>query len=375
MATYFLSHSSNHKTFCESLRDELQRLGHQVWLDEFDLHCGTNIPSAITDGIYDADHFILLMTPEITNSPWVNWEINVATAREINEQIPNFIVPIMHRAVPTPRLIGHKLYLPTNTNPLQLANEILGGTRLQPTNACGFHTLTYDVTLGTQFQCSLRNFSQALTVSACTNMNHYSYFPLFTRQSLQSTQNNRHLISQTQQPAGNGVEGRDSVIELHESGQIKIYDTCTDTMGTSAIIWVRRIVTKTARLVKVLNQTYRSLGFTGDFTIDISLSRLETPFYLEALTPQECEPAHRLAIGGPKTIGRNTALHSRSTFNIQPGDLMVPALSAQLYELHADLFFPIRLNQVGGGGNLPLKMSLEAVTRATDLIVTTEMME
>lgn len=369
MAKYFLSHCSNHKPFCEDVKNALESLGHEVWLDSFDLHAGTAIPQAIADGIYDSDHFVLMMTPEITNSVWVDWEINVATNREITARLQNFVIPVMLRQVPPPKLIAHKLFIPVTANINDLIAALVAPNGTATVIGQGFHLLNFQINPIGTFNVSFRRFYDALVNSFCVQAGVYSYFPNFTRQSLTAIKNGRMLVSQSERDASANVQNRDTLIELYDSGRIVVYETATDALGTDTIFWTSRMVSKVANIVAKMNQVYRDIGFNGQYELTVSIVGLENGFRLNGLSPADCEPPNGIAVGGRKTAPMGTQILARRNFQTQAAAINATALSPEIYDLLADLFFPIQISRMFGGGTLPLKISLPAVTRIANLML------
>lgn len=369
MAKYFLSHCSSHKAVCEDVKDALEALGHEVWLDSFDLHAGTAIPQAIADGIYNSDHFVLMMTPEITNSVWVDWEINVATNREITARLQNFIIPVMLGQVPPPKLIAHKLFVPVTANINDLIAALVAPNGAATVLAQGFHLLNFQISPLGAFNVSFRRFYDALVNACCTQAGVYSYFPNFTRQSLTAIKNGRMLISQSEKTQSANVQNRESLIELYETGRIVAYETATDALGGDTIFWTSRMVSKVANFVSKMNQVYGDIGYTGQYELTVSIAGLENGFLLNNLSPADCEPPNGIAVGGRKVAPRGTPITARRNFQTQAAALNGATLAPEIYELLADLFFPIQIDRMFVGGTLPLKVSLPAVSRVANLIL------
>ena len=74
MAKIFLSHSSKDKQFVFQLGEDLKALGHEPWLDEWEIKVGECIPSKIDHAIGEADYVIIVLSPDAVKSGWVERE-------------------------------------------------------------------------------------------------------------------------------------------------------------------------------------------------------------------------------------------------------------------------------------------------------------
>jgi hypothetical protein len=74
MAKIFVSHSSADKQFARRLVEDLEGLGHTVWLDEHALKVGDCIIGGIEEGLQSADHVIVVLSPNASRSRWVEQE-------------------------------------------------------------------------------------------------------------------------------------------------------------------------------------------------------------------------------------------------------------------------------------------------------------
>lgn len=71
----FISHSSNDKVFALRLATDLRmRAGIDAWLDQWEVNPGDKIPERLEAGISEAGIFVLILSPDSVNSPWVDWE-------------------------------------------------------------------------------------------------------------------------------------------------------------------------------------------------------------------------------------------------------------------------------------------------------------
>lgn len=105
-AKIFISHSSADKAFVRSLAVDLASIGHQPWVDEWEILAGESIVERVGAGIEDADFMVVVLSQSATSSQWVENEWQAKYWTEVNEKrvviIPLIIndctVPTLHRA-------------------------------------------------------------------------------------------------------------------------------------------------------------------------------------------------------------------------------------------------------------------------------------
>lgn len=109
MAKIFLSHSSKDKGFVRKLATSLNKLGHIVWLDEWEIRVGDSIVSKIESGIEQADFVVVILSKKSTSSEWVQKEWQAKYWDEINRRNV-FVLPILLEECPIPILLRTKKY-------------------------------------------------------------------------------------------------------------------------------------------------------------------------------------------------------------------------------------------------------------------------
>lgn len=105
-AKIFISHSSADKTFVRGLAVDLAAIGHQPWVDEWEILAGESIVERVGVGIEDADFMIVVLSKSAVSSQWVEnewqakyWaEINVKRVLVIPIVVDDCIVPTLLRA-------------------------------------------------------------------------------------------------------------------------------------------------------------------------------------------------------------------------------------------------------------------------------------
>lgn len=104
MARIFISHSSLDKKFATKLATDLSKLGHIPWLDEWEIKVGECIPSKIEQGISESDYVVIVLSPNSTNSNWVEREWKSKYWDEVNENRV-MVLPVLLSNCDIPRLL------------------------------------------------------------------------------------------------------------------------------------------------------------------------------------------------------------------------------------------------------------------------------
>lgn len=105
----FLSHSSADKPFIRQLAADLTAAGIDVWLDEQRIRVGDSIPEAIAQGLAESDYFLIAISQNSINSPWVKKELNNALVTEVQRRNVH-ILPLKLDDTDMPPIISDKLY-------------------------------------------------------------------------------------------------------------------------------------------------------------------------------------------------------------------------------------------------------------------------
>jgi hypothetical protein len=105
----FLSHSSKDKSFVRHLAADLVAHGVKVWLDEQQILVGDSIPEKIAQGLAESDFFLIVVSRNSLESPWVKKELNGALVHEIERRKVR-LMPIRFDDAPVPDSIIDKAY-------------------------------------------------------------------------------------------------------------------------------------------------------------------------------------------------------------------------------------------------------------------------
>ncbi len=94
MAKIFISHSLKDKEFARKLSSDLSVLGHDPWLDEWEIKVGECIPSKIENSISKTDYVIIILSPSSVKSGWVDREWKTKYWEEI-ERKKTLVLPVL----------------------------------------------------------------------------------------------------------------------------------------------------------------------------------------------------------------------------------------------------------------------------------------
>jgi TIR domain/Pentapeptide repeats (8 copies) len=82
----FLSYSSSDEMLARRLHADLQDQGVRCWFAPHDLHPGQLIRQGLDEAIRTQDKLLLILSEHSVNSSWVDYEVEKALAREVQQQ-------------------------------------------------------------------------------------------------------------------------------------------------------------------------------------------------------------------------------------------------------------------------------------------------
>ena len=100
--TAFLCHSARNAPLATRLAGDLQAQGVRVWYAPWEIRPGDSLRRRIDEGIDEATHFLVLLTPESITSEWVHTELDAGLVQRIAGRcrlIP-IVVGVADAAVP-----------------------------------------------------------------------------------------------------------------------------------------------------------------------------------------------------------------------------------------------------------------------------------
>ena len=105
----FLSHSHSDKFFARRVATQLRTAGAKVWFDEAELSIGDSIIDRISDGLIDATHLAIILSPNSVNSKWVKTELQIALSMKIADQKMK-VLPLLYRECTIPTFLKPLVY-------------------------------------------------------------------------------------------------------------------------------------------------------------------------------------------------------------------------------------------------------------------------
>ncbi len=106
----FISHASEDKErFVVKFAERLRTIGVDAWLDQWEMLPGDSLVDKIfEEGIKNGDFFIVVLSANSVNKPWVREELNAAMVKRISKQVK--IIPVVLDGVPVPECLKSTLY-------------------------------------------------------------------------------------------------------------------------------------------------------------------------------------------------------------------------------------------------------------------------
>ncbi|WP_082889690.1 toll/interleukin-1 receptor domain-containing protein [Achromobacter ruhlandii] len=109
-AKIFISHSSRDKGFVRGLAVDLSEIGHQPWLDEWEIIAGESIVEKVSSGLEDADLVVVVLSKNSIESKWVENEWQAKYWGEIQDRRVA-VIPVVIEDCVVPILLRTKKYV------------------------------------------------------------------------------------------------------------------------------------------------------------------------------------------------------------------------------------------------------------------------
>jgi len=110
----FLSHASEDKALVEQVHLRISKKYPEIesWLDKYEILGGDDLIEKIHSGIAEADRFVIFLSPNSIDKPWVRTELRKALMDEISGIKPEFIIPIKVGAITSfPPFLESRFYI------------------------------------------------------------------------------------------------------------------------------------------------------------------------------------------------------------------------------------------------------------------------
>lgn len=131
----FLSYAFDDSALARAIAEQLQSNGIETFWAEWCINAGDSIRQRIDDGIGECTHFLVLLTPQSIDKPWVNLEVDAGLARRLGNRcrfIPLRCGLKVGNLPPTLQTMLSPEIDPNTLDIAQLINDIHGITRKPP---------------------------------------------------------------------------------------------------------------------------------------------------------------------------------------------------------------------------------------------------
>jgi hypothetical protein len=91
----FISYFSGDQDFAHKIEGDLQNRDLHVWRDEGEIDVGDSISDKIQEGLKRCFTFIIILSPEALNRPWVKEELRAAYNLRLAEELK--ILPVVYK--------------------------------------------------------------------------------------------------------------------------------------------------------------------------------------------------------------------------------------------------------------------------------------
>jgi len=95
----FVSHSTKDDSIVNGIRQTLEALGIEAWVDSRELAPGEPLDTSVLGAIDRCDHFLAVLSTNAINSPWVAKEIKYAVGQK-KKVVPILLPGIEPSALP-----------------------------------------------------------------------------------------------------------------------------------------------------------------------------------------------------------------------------------------------------------------------------------
>lgn len=104
----FVSHFSGDKPFATRLSGQLSNRELNVWVDEFQIDIGDSISDKIQEALKNSYTFIIVLSPEALERPWVKEELRAAYNLRLADELK--ILPVVYKECELPLFLADYRY-------------------------------------------------------------------------------------------------------------------------------------------------------------------------------------------------------------------------------------------------------------------------
>ena len=82
----FLSYASEDRELAKRIAEGFTKNSIDTWWDEWEIRAGDSIRQKIDEGLRDCTHFVVLLTPNSIDKPWVKTEIDAGFIQDVDDK-------------------------------------------------------------------------------------------------------------------------------------------------------------------------------------------------------------------------------------------------------------------------------------------------
>ncbi|UCG88410.1 MAG: toll/interleukin-1 receptor domain-containing protein [Gemmatimonadota bacterium] len=128
MANVFISHRGSDTQQAEQLANEIRSVGHQVWLDVWNIDLGDSIVERINEGLEGATYVVVCYSSSGITSPWMSREWMSTLARQLSGHGVK-ILPVLLTGGDPPAILADLKYADLVSDWSQGVSELLRAMR------------------------------------------------------------------------------------------------------------------------------------------------------------------------------------------------------------------------------------------------------
>ena len=122
----FISHSSQDRLFVERFSTDLRANGVEAWYSGWEIRPGDSIRGRIDEGLAGCDHFMVVLSKESINRPWVQTELDAATVGKLAGNVKKIIPVKIEECGELPPTLGSLCWEDFSRQPYETAlNRVL----------------------------------------------------------------------------------------------------------------------------------------------------------------------------------------------------------------------------------------------------------
>ena len=124
----FLCHASEDKAFVDELAKKLDHAGIDIWYDKREIRPGDSIVERVGEGLTEATHLVVTLSPASIDKPWVKRELSSTLMRQLASENVK-IVPVVAERCPIPVLLADIRYVDCTLDRTKGFEELINSFR------------------------------------------------------------------------------------------------------------------------------------------------------------------------------------------------------------------------------------------------------